>query len=211
MATATQPDWERIEQLFRAGLLSVREIGATCKVSHTAINKRAKAGGWERDLKAKIRAKADALVSKAEVSTKVSTEQLATERGIVDANAQVIASIRMAHRTDIGRARRLANLLLDELETMTGENGTLRELIDQLKDGEGPSAILEAAQKMAGLPGRSKIMKELVESLKNLIPLERQAYSIDTTPEGSALPGVTVIPVDPIEAARIYQEMISGL
>src|SRR5471030_2883044 len=38
--TTKQPDWERIEQLFRAGLLSVREIAAACGVSHTAINKR---------------------------------------------------------------------------------------------------------------------------------------------------------------------------
>ena len=72
--TAKQPDWERIEQLYRAGLLSVREIAASCGVSHTAIQKKAKAGGWERDLKAKINAKADSLVAKAEVATKVATE-----------------------------------------------------------------------------------------------------------------------------------------
>lgn len=91
--TTKQPDWERIEQLFRAGLLSVREIAAACGVSHTAINKRSKTEGWDRDLNAKIKAKADSLVSKREVSTKVSTETLATERGIVEANAEVIADI----------------------------------------------------------------------------------------------------------------------
>jgi len=177
-------DWERIEQLYRAGVLSVREIAITCGTSHTAINKRAKAHSWERDLKAKIKAKADALVSKAEVSTKVSTETLATERGIVDANAQVIANVRMAHRTDIGRSRRLANKLLDELEGLTDEQGTLRELIDQLKDGEDVDvAMLELATKMASLPTRTKTMKELGETLKNLILLERQAYGIDSNPD----------------------------
>lgn len=173
-----ETDWERIEYLYRAGVLSVREISVTCGPSHTAINKRAKAHGWERDLKAKIQAKADALVSKAEVSKQVSKEQMETERVIVDANAQVIADIRISHRTDIGRSRRIANKLLDELESITDENGTLRELIDQMKDNEGPSALLEAAQKMAGLPGRSKIIKELSETLKNLITLERQAYGL---------------------------------
>ncbi|MBS7559937.1 hypothetical protein KHO49_16465 [Pseudomonas sp. RC4D1] len=183
--TEKQPtDWERIEQLYRAGVLSVREIAASCGVSHTAINKRAKANGWDRDLKAKIQAKADSLVSKAEVSTQVSTEALVTERGIVEANAQVIANIRMAHRNDIGRSRRLANKLLDELEAMTDENCTLRELIDQLKDDEGPASLLEAAEKMASLPGRSKIIKELSETLKTLVTLERQAYDV-----GSEKPG----------------------
>jgi hypothetical protein len=186
MTDKQTPDWERIEQLYRAGLLSVREIAATCGVSHTAIQKKAKAGSWERDLKAKIKAKADSLVAKAEVATQVATETLATERGIVDANAQVIANIRMAHRADIGRARRLANLLLDELEGLTEEQGTLKELIAQLRDDDeaGDMAdVLALANKMSTLPSRTKTLKELGETLKNLVLLERQAYSIDANPE----------------------------
>ena len=183
--TTKQPDWERIEQLFRAGLLSVREIASACGVSHTAINKRSKAEGWDRDLNAKIKAKADSLVSKREVSTKVSMETLATERGIVEANAEVIADIRMAHRTDIGRSRRLANKLLDELESLTDEQGTIKELIAQLKDGESGdgdamSDVLALANKMGALPSRTKTMKELAETLKTLVALERQAYDLDT-------------------------------
>lgn len=188
--TTKQPDWERIEQLFRAGLLSVREIAAACGVSHTAVNKRSKAEGWDRDLNAKIKAKADSLVSKREVSTKVSTETLATERGIVEANAEVIADIRMAHRTDIGRSRRLANKLLDELESLTDEQGTIKELIAQLKDGdsedgEAMSDVLALAQKMGALPSRTKTMKELAETLKTLVLLERQAYDLDTKSGGN--------------------------
>lgn len=188
--TAKQPDWERIEQLFRAGLLSVREIAAACGVSHTAINKRSKAEGWDRDLNAKIKAKADSLVSKREVSTKVSTETLATERGIVEANAEVIADIRMAHRTDIGRSRRLANKLLDELESLTDEQGTIKELIAQFKegdheDGDAMADVLALAQKMGALPSRTKTMKELAETLKTLVLLERQAYDLDTKSGGN--------------------------
>lgn len=188
--TTKQPDWERIEQLFRAGLLSVREIAAACGVSHTAINKRSKAEGWDRDLNAKIKAKADSLVSKREVSTKVSTETLATERGIVEANAEVIADIRMAHRTDIGRSRRLANKLLDELESLTDEQGTIKELIAQFKegdhaDGDAMADVLALAQKMGALPSRTKTMKELAETLKTLVALERQAYDLDTKSGGS--------------------------
>ena len=188
--TTKQPDWERIEQLFRAGLLSVREIAAACGVSHTAINKRSKAEGWDRDLNAKIKAKADSLVSKREVSTKVSTETLATERGIVEANAEVIADIRMAHRTDIGRSRRLANKLLDELESLTDEQGTIKELIAQFKegdheDGDAMADVLALAQKMGALPSRTKTMKELAETLKTLVLLERQAYDLDTKSGGN--------------------------
>lgn len=185
--TDKQPvDWERIEQLYRAGLLSVREIAATCGVSHTAINKRAKAGNWDRDLKAKIQAKADSLVSKAEVSKEVSTQALATERGIVEANAQVIANIRIAHRTDIGRSRRLANKLLDELEGLTDN----RDLFDRLgellrdEDDKGQDKRNDLYMKVIDLPARTKTMKELAETLKNLIALERQAYDVGAEKPG---------------------------
>lgn len=188
MSKTIQPDWEAIERDYRAGLLSIREIASTQGITHGAINKRAKRDGWERDLKAKIQAKADALVSKSVVSKEVSKQRADTERQIIEVNAEVIANVRMAHRGDISRSRRLANKLLEELEAMTDENGTLRELIDQMKDDEGPAALLEAAEKMASLPGRSKIIKELSETLKTLITLERQAYSLDggDKPDGSS-------------------------
>ncbi|MCH5583126.1 hypothetical protein [Pseudomonas syringae] len=182
MTEKTIPDWELIESLYRAGLLSVREIAAAQGVSHTAIQKKAKAGSWERDLKAKIKAKADALVAKAEVAKQVATERVATEQGIIEGNAQVVADIRMAHRKDISRSRRLAIKLLEELEGMTDERATLQELIAQLKEGEdADTAMLDLATKMMSLPNRTKIMKEIAEALRVLFALERQAYGIDDT------------------------------
>ncbi|MEX5322366.1 hypothetical protein WCE04_23880 [Pseudomonas shirazica] len=188
--TAKQPDWEAIERAYRAGVLSVREIAAAHEVSHTAINKRAKRDGWDRDLKAKIKAKADALVSKREVSTEVSSKQAETEREIIELNAEVIANIRMAHRGDISRSRSLTNKLLDELESLTDEQGTIKELIDQLKDGdhedgEAMADVLALAKKMSALPARTKTMKELAETLKTLVALERQAYDLDVKQGGS--------------------------
>ncbi|MEW5666207.1 hypothetical protein AB1288_07710 [Pseudomonas putida] len=188
--TAKQPDWEAIERAYRAGVLSVREIAAAHEVSHTAINKRAKRDGWDRDLKAKIKAKADALVSRREVSTEVSSKQAETEREIIELNAEVIANIRMAHRGDISRSRRLTNKLLDELESLTDEQGTIKELIDQLKDGDHEDGdamadVLALAKKMSALPARTKTMRELAETLKTLVALERQAYDLDVKQGGS--------------------------
>ena len=188
--TTKQPDWEAIERAYRAGLLSVREIAASCGVSHTAIQKRAKANGWERDLKAKIKAKADSLVAKREVATQVASKSVETEREIIEVNAEVIANIRMAHRGDISRGRRLTNKLLDELEALTDEQGTIKELIAQLKDadrddGDAMADVLALANKMGALPSRTKTMKELAETLKTLVALERQAYDLDTKSGGN--------------------------
>ncbi|MFK3971096.1 hypothetical protein ACI2KS_10255 [Pseudomonas sp. NPDC087358] len=191
MTDKAAPDWELIESLYRAGVLSVREIASSQGITHGAINKRAKRDGWVRDLKAKIKAKADALVSKATVSTLVSTERLATEKGVVDGNAQVVADIRMAHRKDIGRNRTLALKMLEELEAMTDNRelfAQLRDIIDSVDgDEDGKSDAYEKMQQAfrgaLSLPGRVKMSKELSETLRVLIALERQAYGID---EGSS-------------------------
>lgn len=181
MIEKTAPDWERIEQLYRAGLLSVREIASAHGITHGAINKRAKRDGWVRDLKAKIKAKADALVSKSLVSTEVSKEQLATDRDTVEANAQVIANVRISHRTDIGRYRKLANSLLEELEGMTDNRDLFDQVGDLLRseDDNGQDKLNDLYQKVISLPSRTKTLKDLGDTLKVLIGLERQAYSID--------------------------------
>lgn len=104
--TDKQPvDWERIEQLFRAGVLSLREIAAACPGSnHVAIVRRAKKEGWVQDLSAKIKAKANDLVTRQAVTADVTAERAVTDRTLIEINAQVIANVRMAHRGDISRS-----------------------------------------------------------------------------------------------------------
>jgi hypothetical protein len=195
-------DWECIERDYRAGILSVREIAASQCITHGAINKRAKRDGWERDLKAKIQAKADALVSKREVSALVSAERLDTERGIVDANATRIADVRMAHRTDISRGRRLAMAMLEELEVETGDVGLFEELGEVLRkeDDKGQDKRNDIYMKVISSAGRIDSMKKLADTLKTLIGLEREAYSIAGVAEPESNPDAPKY--DTVETAR---------
>jgi hypothetical protein len=206
-------DWERIEADYRAGLLSVREIAATHGITHGAINKRAKRDGWVRDLSAKIKAKAEELVSKREVSTAVSTERVATDRAIIEANAEVIANVRLAHRKDIGRARTLAMDLLAELEEQTSHREVVAKLGELLSSGEDalPEKMMNAFHAITSLPGRTKTMKDLGDTLHKLISLERETYNIaDPKKVEVTLPPSGAMPTDPIEAAKAYQELMAG-
>lgn len=208
---ATTPDWEAIERAYRAGLLSIREIASAHDVSHTAINKRAKREGWERDLKAKIKAKADALVSKSEVSKEVSSKRAETEREIIESNAAAIANVRMAHRGDIRRSRGLVNKLLDELESLT-DNAELFDALGELMekpDDNGVDKLNDLYQKVISLPSRSKTMKDLADTLKTLITLERQAYDLENAGD-AADPTTRVSSGDPVEAAREYQKLMGA-
>lgn len=211
------PDWERIEADYRAGLLSVREIAAAHGITHGAINKRKIRDGWERDLTARIQAKADALVSKREVSTAVSAERVATDRLIVEANAEAIARVRLAHRADIARSRALAMSLLGELEQQTADPN-LFESLGELVLETGPEAeskLLEAYRRVLSTPGRIEGMKKLADTLKTLIGLEREAYGL-TDQQKLELVGKNgerlsaTLTTDPIEAARVYQKIMSG-
>lgn len=206
------PDWERIEADYRAGLLSVREIAAAQGVSHVAIGKRAKRDGWERDLNAKIKAKADALVTSRTVTSQVTAEKVATDRAIIEANAEVIANVRLQHRQDIGRARSLAMGLLAELEFQTAN----RELLDELgevlsgsEEGGGLSdKMIAIFQAVTSLPGRTKTMKDLGDTLHKLIGLERDAYNIGSG--GEAPPGSgQVVAVDAQQVATALARLRS--
>jgi hypothetical protein len=206
------PDWERIEADYRAGLLSVREIAASQGISHTAIQKRAKAEGWERDLGKRIQAKADALVAKREVASQVATEKAATDAVIVEANAQVIANVRLAHRTDISRSRTLVMTLLAELEHQT-EHRDLYEKLGELMmqpDDNGRDKLFDAYTKAMALGGRTSTMKALSDSLKTLIALEREAYNIGIEPPpADDNPAKRFAASDPIEAAKLYARLMN--
>lgn len=186
-----QIDWELIERDYRAGVLSVREIAASQGITHGAINKRAKRDGWLRDLKAKIQAKADALVSKREVSTLVSAERVATEKTIVDGNAQRIADVRMEHRGDILRMRRLVLAMLTELEIETDSPDLFEELGELLRseDDKGQDKRNDIYRKVIGSAGRIDSMKKLAETLRVLVTLEREAYGIDDRSNVREIPG----------------------
>jgi hypothetical protein len=174
-------DWERVEADYRAGILSVREIAAAQGISHTAVMKRAKAAGWERDLRARIEAKAEALVAK-QAAAVVSTEvAVATEKAIVDANAQVVADVRLRHRKDLVRAHGVAAKMLAELEGQTDEPGLIEQVKEALAASDSDQRRLqEAWQRVMSLPARVDTLKKLADAMRILIDKEREAYGMES-------------------------------
>lgn len=183
-------DWEAIHRDYRAGLLSLREIGTGHHVSHTAIRKRAARDGWERNLAARIQARAEALVSRAEVSSEVSTESRVPDDAVVEANAQVIVDVRLQHRRMIADGRALTMRLLGDLRTI----GANLPLLEQLATAVAKSAGLDekeierrvsSLRKSLDLHSRASMLKTLVDSLDRFIALEREVYRFDAERESA--------------------------
>ncbi|EKY6950040.1 hypothetical protein [Escherichia coli] len=209
----SKPDWEAIETAYRAGVMSLREIASQHGISEGAIRKRAKRDDWSRDINAKIQQKADDLVRKQEVRKQVRNESTLTERVLIEATAEVIATVRMEHRGDIRRARELTNTLFDELGAQCADVSALERLGDIMfdPDDKGRDRLNEIYQKVISLPSRVKSMKDLSDSLKTLIGLEREAYSIENKAETKEVThNVMLVPtsdnVDDWEAAAQKQQ-----
>lgn len=180
--TKRQIDWEKIELDYRVGIKTLRQIADEHGITEGAVRKRANRDDWSRDLSAKIDKKADDLVRKSLVRKEVrnSPEYKATEKQIIDENAQAIVEVRLSHRKDIAKAKNLMNLLLDELESQT----VARELYEQLgellrqDDEKGVDKLNDLYQKVIGTPSRVVSMQKLADTMKTVITLEREAFNI---------------------------------
>ncbi|HGK7398118.1 TPA: hypothetical protein ACJ52J_002664 [Citrobacter freundii] len=213
-----KPDWEAIESAYRAGVMSLREIASQHGISEGAIRKRAKRDEWSRDLNAKVKERADDLVRKAEVRKQVRSETVLSERVLIEATAEVIATVRMEHRGDIRRAREITNALFDELGAECADVASLRKLGELMlePDENGRDKLNEIYHSIISMPERVKALKALSDAMKNLVGLERQAYDIgEKEPVKDVTHNVMLVPTsDNVdsweEAAKKQQSEVLG-
>ena len=182
-------DYDRIERGWRAGILSPRQLAAAYegetgqKVSHAAIIKHFTKLGIPRNLAEKIKAKSDAMVTQAMVTEQVTPVTIKRDQEIIEDAATQLTYVRLNQRKDIQRSRKIAMSLFDELEMMVGqENVQLLEMLGEFKwspDDKGNDKVNDLYMKIISMPGRVKSMKDLSDTLKTLIALERQAFGLD--------------------------------
>ncbi len=97
-----------------------------------------------------------------------------TEKAVLEGAAMQLEMVRQ-HRGDIRTARELALTLLGQLQEVTG----CRESIEQaIHDFEDNAARRAAMVRAVALPAHIVAMRDLSTTLRQLIPLERQALGI---------------------------------
>jgi hypothetical protein len=168
MAERKPVDWEAIEREFRAGQLSVSEVGRIYGVSHTAILKKAKKLGWTRNLAARVREEVSARL----VSDEVSAE---TSRETIQAAAERVVQLVREHRRDIREGRETVNALVIELREASRDRREIEEAINEEPEIKRRQAMLRATS----LSARSGIAASLAIALKNLIYCERKAFGLE--------------------------------
>jgi len=158
-------------------LAKMRDAWATAQIAHLA-------GGPppESPTSALILAHLERTNDKALSPAARVDEILDAEEGQSDPNSQDALVAR--HRVDIAETRRIVMGLIDELDFAT-EHEDLFDLIamacapEPAEDGKKvPDKLREAYQRLISLPGRVEMALKLGNTLRVLVPLERQAAGL---------------------------------
>ena len=167
-------DWEAVERVYRAGVLSLREIGKIHEVSEGMIRKKAKASGWERDLSERVNEK----VRTELVRNSVRTNNPQTEREIVEEAAATVVHVVRSHRTAITKGKQVVDVMMQQLMDDVVGRDDLEEEIEVMtadgKSGERRAKLMRAVS----LGNHSTIAVNLANAAKTWMGLERQSFNI---------------------------------
>ncbi|PIA74297.1 hypothetical protein CDR19_04335 [Ectopseudomonas toyotomiensis] len=182
-------DWEAIERDYRVGQLSLRALATKHDTTPGAISKKAKANSWTQDASQEVRERTRAALLTAPRKEQESKETPNGNSVSSDGNAPTPADIETAvqtnlqvigrHRRDIAKGHGLVAMLFQQLEEAATHREEIEDAICEETKGDENSRRRNQMLKLVGLPTHAGVLRDLSTALKNLIPLERQAYNLD--------------------------------
>ena len=173
-------DWEAVQSQYRTGVLSIREIARQHGTSDTAVRKKARAEGWLRDLTGRVGEQVrGALVRSPVRSLHARGSAVRTEREIVESAAAIVVAVVREHRTQIASGQDIVQALMDQLMQAVGGRAALEAKVDALSKDELQGQSRAALKQALSLASHAATVRDLSNAMKNLIGLERQAFSVD--------------------------------
>lgn len=183
MSDRLKVNWEKVELAYRANVKSVAQIAKEFGIKDSTLRSRAKRNGWSRDLAKRIRLEANKIVNADAVKREVGRLE-SIENTTVEENAKLTASIRISHREDIGKARALSMMLLEDLKAQIGADNRARLedlFIAALQAEVVDVSALEAYERVTSVSNHVRTLKDLADIMTKFVALERQAYGLDDT------------------------------
>ncbi len=174
-----QTDWESIEAEYRSGTISNAELGRKYDVSESYIRKRAKEGGWSKDLTAKVQAAVRDKLVRAVVRGDNTRTNSRTDAEIIEAAAETAAQVVQIHRRDVRNGRTICAALFAELQDTSENREIIAESIDSETQDDLSPTRRNQMMRAISLPTRARAMLDLSAAMKNLVAVERQAFSLD--------------------------------
>lgn len=166
-----------VGKAYRAGTLSHQVIADKYEVSRTTVRRWAKQFGWTRDLSADVRVTAkrkamvqpDRLKKVQEVGESVNS---IPDAEIVEDFSELGAVVLRDHRGLIGKLRTRIETLLANIEGH-------RLCVQQIADNQVVATAKTVEFIGDQLLKQTAMLRDLAQTMARLIPLERQAFSLD--------------------------------
>ncbi len=174
-----QTDWEAIEAEYRSGTISNAELGRKYDVSESYIRKRAKEGGWSKDLTAKVHAAVRDKLVRAVVRSDSARTNSRTDAEIIEAAAETAVQVVQIHRRDVRNGRLICAALFAELQDTSANSEIIAECIESETHDDSSPTRRNQMLKAISLPTRARAMLDLSAAMKNLVAVERQAFSLN--------------------------------
>lgn len=182
-ASRNNADWEAVRVDYCAGQMSIREIARKHDVAESYIRRRAKENGWERDLSGKVQERVRSrLVRTVERTTNAQEEVRTTKRTdaeIVEAAAETAVQVVQIHRRDVRNGRTICAALFAELQDTSANREIIAECIESETQDDTSPTRRNQMMRAISLPTRARAMLDLSAAMKNLVAVERQAFSLD--------------------------------
>lgn len=174
MARRNDIDWEKVQRLYVAGQLTIRQIAAECGIAPYSLTQKAKKLGWVRNLDSAIKELTKAKIAQIDIqqiveeSAQQSAQQSAqTLKQAIEDAANISANIRLRQRSEI------------RLESERSES--LQQMLDsQLSSLDGIGDVLKATQAYKNLIDAKLKLQEREDSIFGLA--DKQDDSKDEGP-----------------------------
>jgi len=170
-----QVDWDAVEREYRMGMKSMRTLASEFDVNVSNISRRSKKYKWVQDKSDEVRQRTNAALVAQQGRNTPTREDVETQ---VQTNLEVVRG----HRTDIRKGRQLVALLSGQLDQAARSREELENEIIEDTVGQEDKPDLRRRNfmlKAVSLPSHAGVLRDLSTTLKNLIPLERQAFNLD--------------------------------
>lgn len=192
MAKRKRIDWQAIEKDYRLGQLSLRALATKHGTTPGAISKRANKEGWVKDATQEVRERTRAALitnakpadddgAKETEGNSVSNKGNAPTHEDIEVAVQTNLSVITRHRKDIAYGHGLVGMLLGQLQEAARDREEIEDAIIEETAGDQNSQRRNKMLKAVGIPTHAAVIRDLSTAMKNLIPLERQAYNLDET------------------------------
>lgn len=152
MGRRSDIDWEKVERLYVAGQLTIRQIAEECGIAPYSVTTKAKEKGWKKNVAEEIKQRTKEKIAQIDVAELI--EQSAHEsaqksaqtlKQAIEEAANNAASVRLRQRADIKQETERSESLQQILETQLS---TLESIGDILRATQAYKNLLDIKLKL---------------------------------------------------------------